>query len=63
MKLNLKVILVASALLLSACAGTNPSACYTENCRALDAGNTSQATGGTHLGSNFSQYSYGLMHD
>lgn len=69
MVLNLaKVVMITSALLLSACSGMSSSTCFSEGCQSFDghsAGNnaTKVSFGGSAIGSSFSQYSSGLLHD
>ncbi|MEB0045613.1 MULTISPECIES: hypothetical protein [unclassified Pseudomonas] len=65
MKSNLlKVVLIAGALLLSACSGVSSSSCFSQDCQSLDSHNPNKLKfGGSAIGNNFNQYSSGLLHD
>lgn len=68
MRLNLiKTMLIAGVVLLSGCAGVSTSTCLSEGCKSFDGHGAANATkvnvGGSGLGSSFSQYSSGLLHD
>ena len=64
MNLNhVKVFLLASTLLLSACSGMTTSACFSEGCRQFDVSNPKLNIGGTALGNSFNEYSSELLHD
>jgi uncharacterized protein YceK len=64
MKLSqVKILLMASALLLSACSGVTTSTCFSEGCRSFDSNTSKLNMGGTALGNSFNQYSSGLLHD
>lgn len=62
-----KVVLIAGALLLIACSGVGTSSCFIEDCQSFDGHNPSNPNklnfGGSAIGSSFSEYSSGLMHD
>ncbi|EJN31352.1 hypothetical protein PMI35_01487 [Pseudomonas sp. GM78] len=67
---QIKVALIASALLLSACSGTSTHCCYFEDCQPSAGFTPSQSNTasklnfhGSALGSSFSEYSSGLLHD
>nr|WP_180202518.1 hypothetical protein [Pseudomonas sp. SbOxS1]NYU01953.1 hypothetical protein [Pseudomonas sp. SbOxS1] len=67
---TIKVALIAGALLLSACSGTSTHSCYSEDCQpsAGFAPSHSNNPGklnfhGSALGSSFSEYNSGLLHD
>ncbi|WP_342214912.1 hypothetical protein [Pseudomonas sp. TH41] len=66
----IKVSLIAGALLLSACSGASTHDCYGEDCQSSDGFTPSHSNNpnqmnfhGSALGSSFSQYSSGLLHD
>ncbi|WP_191487853.1 hypothetical protein [Pseudomonas sp. FEN] len=69
MKQNLvNVVLLLSALLLSACSGTSTmssnSACYTQSCNQhYDSKPVTQNFGGSNLGSSFREYGTNMLHD
>lgn len=67
MKSNLfKVVLIAGALLLSACSGSamTTSSCFSDGCQQFDGHSANKLNfGGSAIGSNFNQYSSGLLHD
>jgi hypothetical protein len=62
-----KVVMIAGAVLLSACSGMSTSSCFSEGCQSLDGRGPSNAQkvnfGGSAIGSSFSEYSSGLLHD
>lgn len=63
-----KVVMITGTLLLNACSGMSSSTCFSEGCQSFDGHSTNNnATkvnfGGGALGSSFSQYSSGLLHD
>lgn len=60
-----KIVLLATALFLSACSGTTPTrSCYSDACK-LGGNNASLNLRGSasSLGSNFNEYGSGLLHD
>jgi hypothetical protein len=65
----IKVALIAGALLLSACSGVSSHSCYSEDCQPSDGFTPSHNNPskmnfqGSALGSSFSEYSSGLLHD
>ncbi|MCO8313377.1 hypothetical protein [Pseudomonas mandelii] len=60
----LKVVMISSALLLSACSGMNTSMCFSEGCRQFDGHNPNKLNlGGSAIGNSFNEYSSGLLHD
>jgi hypothetical protein len=63
----IKVALIASAVLLSACSGVSTSSCFSEDCQSFDGRTSNNANklnfGGSAIGSSFSEYSSGLLHD
>ncbi|KPG98501.1 hypothetical protein AEQ67_14270 [Pseudomonas sp. RIT-PI-q] len=63
----IKVALIAGAVLLSACSGVSTSSCYSEDCQSFDGHTSNNANklnfGGSAIGSSFSEYSSGLLHD
>jgi hypothetical protein len=66
----LKVALIAGALLLSACSGASTHDCYSEDCQSSDGFTPIHSNDpnklnfhGSALGSSFSEYSSGLLHD
>jgi major membrane immunogen (membrane-anchored lipoprotein) len=67
MKSNLiKVVLIAGALLLSACSGSgmSTSTCFSDGCQQFDGRGANKVNfGGSAIGSNFNEYSSGLLHD
>lgn len=61
-----KVVLIAGALLLSACSGVTSSSCFSEDCQSFDGRSPSPNKlnmGGSAIGNSFSEYSSGLLHD
>jgi hypothetical protein len=65
---QIKVALIASALLLSACSGTSSHSCYSEDCQPSAGFIPSHSNNpgklnfqGSALGSSFSEYSSGLL--
>lgn len=62
-----KSVIIVSVALISACSGTSTSTCFSEGCQSFDGRTTNNANkvsfGGSGLGSSFSQYSSGLLHD
>jgi len=67
MKSNLfKVVLIAGALLLSACSdsGMSTSSCFSDGCQQFDGRSPNKLNfGGSAINSNFNEYSSGLLHD
>lgn len=68
MKSNLvKAVLIAGALLLSACSGsgTSTSSCFfSDGCQQFDGRSPNKLNfGGSAIGNNFNEYSSGLLHD
>jgi hypothetical protein len=65
MILNLiKVVLIAGALLLSACSGVSTSTCFSEDCQQFDGHSANKVNfGGSAIGNSFNEYSSGLLHD
>ncbi|RON57832.1 hypothetical protein [Pseudomonas frederiksbergensis] len=67
MKTNLvKVVLIAGALLLSACSGSgmSTSTCFSDGCQQFDGQSANKLNfGGSAIGSHFNEYSSGLLHD
>lgn len=63
----IKVALIASAVLLSACSGVSTSSCFSEDCQSFDGRTSNNVSklnfGGSAIGSSFSEYSSGLLHD
>ncbi|MGL6246340.1 hypothetical protein [Pseudomonas sp.] len=60
----LKVVMITSALLLSACSGVSTSTCFSDDCQSFDGhGSNKLNLGGSAIGSSFSEYSSGLLHD
>jgi hypothetical protein len=63
----IKVVLIAGAVLLSACSGVSTSSCFSEDCQSFDGRSPSNPNklnfGGSAIGSSFSEYSSGLLHD
>ncbi len=63
-----KVVMITGTLLLTACSDMSSSTCFSEGCQSFDghgANNTATKVnfGGSAIGSSFSQYSSGLLHD
>ncbi|MHC8393985.1 hypothetical protein ACYZT8_09990 [Pseudomonas sp. LB3P93] len=59
-----KVVMITSALLLSACSGVSTSTCFSESCQSFDGHGANKLNlGGSAIGSSFSEYSSGLLHD
>lgn len=61
-----KASIIAGTLLLAACSGMNTSSCFSVDCQSYDnhSGNAAKLNfGGSAIGSSFSQYSEGLLHD
>jgi hypothetical protein len=62
-----KVVMIAGTLLLGACSGVSSSTCFSEGCQSYDGHGPGSANkvnfGGSAIGSSFSQYSSGLLHD
>ncbi|MBU0523002.1 MAG: hypothetical protein KKC24_22595 [Gammaproteobacteria bacterium] len=59
-----KVMMITSALLLSACSGVSTSTCFSDGCRSFDGHGANKLNlGGSAIGSNFSEYSSGLLRD
>ena len=62
-----KFVLIAGAVLLSACSGVSTSRCFSEDCQSFDGRTSNNANtlnfGGSAIGSSFSEYSSGLLHD
>ncbi|MGV8890814.1 MAG: hypothetical protein ACOH2P_22825 [Pseudomonas sp.] len=59
-----KVVLIAGALPLSACSGVSTSSCFSEDCQSFDGHSPNKLNfGGSAIGSSFSEYSSGLLHD
>jgi hypothetical protein len=51
-------------LLLSACSGVSTSTCFSESCQSFDGHGANKLNlGGSAIGSSFSEYSSGLLHD
>ncbi|MDI2595181.1 hypothetical protein NYP20_11065 [Pseudomonas sp. N3-W] len=66
--LVVKVVLIAATLLLGACSGTgsslSSSSCFSDGCQQFDGRSANKVNfGGSAIGSNFNQYSSGLLHD
>jgi hypothetical protein len=63
MKLNyIKVVFVASTLLLGACSGMSSESCFSEGCSQPQANNAKlNGMGSSMLGKSFSDYSSNLM--
>ncbi|MEX3772415.1 hypothetical protein [Pseudomonas sp. MYb118] len=60
----LKVLIISGAVLLSACSGVSTSTCFAQDCQSLDGHSANQLRfGGSAIGSSFSEYSSGLLHD
>jgi len=60
----LKVLIISGAVLLSACSGVSTSTCFSQDCQSLDGHSANQLKfGGSAIGSSFSEYSSGLLHD
>ncbi len=58
-----KVVMITGTLLLTACSGMSSSTCFSEGCQSFDGHATKVNFGGSAIGSSFSQYSSGLLHD
>ncbi|WP_448092315.1 hypothetical protein [Pseudomonas lini] len=59
-----KVVLITSALLLSACSGMSTSTCFSDVCQSFDGHNPNTLNlGGSAIGNSFNEYSSGLLHD
>lgn len=59
-----KVVMIAGALLLSACSGVSTSTCFSQGCQSFDGHGANQLKfGGSPIGNSFSEYSSGLLHD
>ncbi|WLG86779.1 hypothetical protein [Pseudomonas cucumis] len=59
-----KVVLIAGALLLSACSGVSTSTCFSEGCQQFDGHGANRLNlGGSSIGNSFNEYSSGLLHD
>lgn len=59
-----KVVMIAGALLLSACSGMSTSTCFSEACQQFDSHNPNTLNlGGSAIGNSFNEYSSGLLHD
>ncbi|MHC8285374.1 hypothetical protein ACYZUD_00695 [Pseudomonas sp. XS1P51] len=62
-----KAALIAGALLLSACSGVSTSSCFSEDCQSFYGHRSNNPNklsfGGSAIGSSFSEYSSGLLHD
>lgn len=59
-----KVVLIAGALLLSACSGVTTSSCFSEGCQQFDGRSPNTLNlGGSSIGNSFNEYSSGLLHD
>ena len=59
-----KVVIIAGALLLSACSGMSTSTCFSEACQPFDGHNPNTLNlGGSAIGNSFNEYSSGLLHD
>jgi hypothetical protein len=59
-----KVVLITSALLLSACSGMSTSTCFSDACQQLDGHSPNKVNfGGSAIGNSFNEYSSGLLHD
>ncbi|WP_448111339.1 hypothetical protein [Pseudomonas lini] len=59
-----KVVLITSALLLSACSGMSTSTCFSEACQQFDGHSPNKMNfGGSAIGNSFNEYSSGLLHD
>jgi hypothetical protein len=60
----LKAVMITSALLLSACSGVSTNTCFSEGCQSFDGHGANKLNlGGSAIGSSFSEYSSGLLHD
>ncbi|AWM91335.1 hypothetical protein DJ564_11100 [Pseudomonas sp. 31-12] len=59
-----KVVMITSALLLSACSGVSTRTCFSEGCQSFDGHGANKLNlGASAIGSSFSEYSSGLLHD
>ncbi|OYQ00881.1 hypothetical protein B7L09_28085 [Pseudomonas mandelii] len=59
-----KVVMITSALLLSACSGVSTNTCFSGGCQSFDGhGANKLSLGGSAIGSNFSAYSSRLLHE
>ncbi|WP_030132414.1 hypothetical protein [Pseudomonas sp. QTF5] len=59
-----KVVMIAGALLLSACSGMSTSTCFSEACQQFDSLSPNKLNlGGSAIGNSFNEYSSGLLHD
>ncbi|KNH45002.1 hypothetical protein [Pseudomonas lini] len=59
-----KVVMIAGALLLSACSGMSTSTCFSEACQQFDGHSPNKVNiGGSAIGNSFNEYSSGLLHD
>lgn len=65
MKLSsVKVFLMVSTLLLSACSAMTTDTCFSENCGQVDAHSSKlNGFGSTPLSRSFGEYSSGLLHE
>jgi len=59
----IKVAVIAGAVLLSACSGVSTSSCFSEDCPRTSNNANKLNVGGSAIGSSFSEYSSGLLHD
>jgi hypothetical protein len=51
-------------MLLSACSGVSTSTCFSDGCQSFDGHGANKLNlGGSAIGSNFSEYSSGLLRD